>query len=105
MSPGYINLGIISCKGDAVADLLRHRIKIGVSSRGVGSLVEGKNGEQIVQDDFEIICWDVVTAPSTPDAWIFKNIEDAKPYVEGFESKKLMVKENLKDNLDKFLLD
>jgi len=105
MSPGYINFGIISCKGDAVADLLRHRIKIGVSSRGVGSLVEGKNGEQIVQDDFEIICWDVVTAPSTPDAWIFKNIEDAKPYVEGFESKKLMVKENLKDNLDKFLLD
>jgi len=105
MSPGYINLGIISCKGDAVADLLRHRIKIGVSSRGVGSLVEGKNGEQIVQDDFEIICWDVVTAPSTPDAWIFKNIEDAKPYVEGFESKKVMVKENLKDNLDKFLLD
>jgi hypothetical protein len=38
MSPGYINFGIISCKGDNVADLLRHRIKIGVSSRGVGSL-------------------------------------------------------------------
>jgi hypothetical protein len=29
MSPGY-NFGIISCKGDNVADLLRHRIKIGV---------------------------------------------------------------------------
>jgi hypothetical protein len=64
MSPGYINFGIISCKGDNVADLLRHRIKIGVSSRGVGSLKEARNGDQIVQDDFEIICWDVVTAPS-----------------------------------------
>ena len=64
MTPGFINYGIVSTKGDEVANLLRNRIKIGVSSRGVGSLVEGRNGEQIVQDDFEIICWDVVTAPS-----------------------------------------
>jgi hypothetical protein len=103
MTPGYINYGFVSTKGDMVADLLRHRIKIGVSSRGVGSLVEGKNGEQIVQDDFEIICWDVVTAPSTPDAWIFKNVEDARPYVEGVQPNKLIVKENLNDKLDKFL--
>jgi hypothetical protein len=105
MSPGYVNLGIISCKGDVVADLLRHRIKIGVSSRGVGSLVEGRNGEQIVQDDFEIICWDVVTAPSTPDAWIFRSHEEAKPYVENAEVKKPLIKENLNDKLDKFLLE
>ena len=105
MTPGFINLGIVSTKGDEVANLLRNRIKIGVSSRGVGSLVEGKNGEQIVQDDYEIICWDVVTAPSTPDAWIFRNKEEAKPYVEGVEAKKPIIKENLKDKLDKFLLD
>jgi hypothetical protein len=85
MSPGYINFGIISCKGDNVADLLRHRIKIGVSSRGVGSLKEARNGDQIVQDDFEIICWDVVTAPSTPDAWIFRTHEESRPYVENIE--------------------
>jgi hypothetical protein len=104
MSPGFINYGIISCKGDDVANLLRNRIKIGVSSRGVGSLVEGKNGEQIVQDDFEIICWDVVTAPSTPDAWIGRSSEEMRPYVENIEVKKPILKENLKDNLDKFLL-
>ena len=98
-------MGIVSTKGDMVADLLRHRIKIGVSSRGVGSLVEGKNGEQIVQDDFEIICWDVVTAPSTPDAWIFRNPEEARPYVENIEIKKPILKENLTDKLNKFLLD
>lgn len=103
MSPGFINLGIISCKGDDVANLLRNRIKIGVSSRGVGSLVEGRNGEQIVQDDFEIIGWDVVTAPSTPGSWIFRSKEEARPYVENTEVKKPLIKENLNDNLDKFL--
>ena len=103
MSPGYINLGIVSTKGDEVANLLRNRIKIGVSSRGVGSLKEGKNGEQIVQDDFEIICWDVVTAPSTPDAWIFKNHDETRPYVENTKIKKPLINENLKNSLDKFL--
>ena len=64
---------------------------------------EGKNGEQIVQDDFEIICWDVVTAPSTPDAWIFRNRDEAKPYVESV-TKVDTINESLKDKLDKFLL-
>lgn len=105
MTPGFINYGIVSTKGDEVANLLRNRIKIGVSSRGVGSLKEGRNGEQIVQDDFEIICWDVVTAPSTPDAWIFKNVEEARPFVEGVENKKDNLNESLKDKLNKFLLD
>jgi len=105
MTPGYIKFGIVSTKGDQVADLLRHRIKIGVSSRGVGSLIDGENGEQIVQDDFEIICWDIVTAPSTPDAWIFKNIESARPYVEGVENKITNISLNLINKLDKFLFD
>ncbi len=105
MTPGYINYGIVSTKGDMVADLLRHRIKIGVSSRGVGSLKEGRNGEQIVQEDFEIICWDVVTAPSTPDAWIFRNVDEARPYVESVEAKKPLTEEKLTDKLNKFLLD
>lgn len=103
MSPGFINYGIVSTKGDEVANLLRNRIRIGVSSRGVGSLKEGKSGEQIVQDDFEIICWDVVTAPSTPGSWIFNNHAEAKPYVEGVETKKTVMNESLTDKLNKFL--
>jgi Prohead core protein serine protease len=105
MTPGFINYGIVSTKGDEVANLLRNRIKIGVSSRGVGSLKEGKNGEQLVQDDFEIICWDVVTAPSTPDAWIFRDVVDAKPYVESVEKKNPLMNEGLIDKLNKYLLD
>jgi len=103
-TPGYINLGIVSTKGDEVANLLRNNIMIGVSSRGVGSLRE-VNGDHIVQEDFEIICWDVVTAPSTPDAWIFKNHDEAKPYVENTETKKPIMTENLLDDLNKFLID
>ena len=87
VSEGYRKSGIISCNGDLVAMYLSYGMTLGISSRGVGSLKEGRNGEQIVQDDFEIICWDVVTAPSTPDAWIFKDVEEARPYVENFETK------------------
>jgi len=100
MSPGYINYGIVSTKGDEVANLIRNGIMIGVSSRGVGSLRE-INGQNIVQDDFEIICWDVVTSPSTIGSWIFKDHQEAKPFTESTNKKSNI----LKDNIDKFLLD
>lgn len=101
MSRGYVNYGIISCQGDSVAHLLEHKIMIGVSSRGVGSLVEGRNGEQIVQDDFELLCWDVVTGPSTPGAWIFKN----KPQITSqFNESEIKNNPLLNDGLNKFLL-
>ncbi len=99
MSPGFINFGIVSTKGDEVANLLRNRILIGVSSRGVGSLKE-VNGRHLVQDDFEIICWDVVTAPSTPGAWMHRNPEGVKPFIESEEK----IKPKLNENLDRFLL-
>lgn len=100
MSPGYINYGIVSTKGDEAANLLRNNIMIGVSSRGVGSLRE-VNGEQVVQDDFEIICWDIVTAPSTPGSWMFKDKAEARPFKESVEGKNDL----LSDGLDKFLIN
>jgi hypothetical protein len=99
MSKGYINYGIVSTKGDEVANLLRNNIMIGVSSRGVGSLKEVK-GDFIVQEDFELICWDIVTAPSTPGSWMFKHAAEAKPYVESVQGKK----STLNEGLDSFLL-
>jgi hypothetical protein len=86
MTPGFINYGIVSTKGDEVANLLRNNIMIGVSSRGVGSLRQVGN-DHIVQEDFEIICWDVVTAPSTPGSWMFKEKSEARPFVESVEKK------------------
>jgi hypothetical protein len=100
MSPGYVNYGIVSTKGDEVANLIRNNIMIGVSSRGVGSLRE-INGDHIVQDDFEIMCWDVVTSPSTPGSWMFKEKAEAKPFTESKDEKKNL----LVDKINKFLLD
>jgi hypothetical protein len=99
MSPGFINLGIVSTTGDQVANLLRHRIKIGVSSRGVGS-VEDVHGIQVVQNDFELICWDIVTNPSTPGSWIFNDLNKSSAMkMEVVESKHKII-----SGLDKFLL-
>ena len=100
MSPGFTKYGIVSTKGDEVANLIRNGIMIGVASRGVGSLKEIK-GDNIVQDDFEIICWDVVTAPSTPGSWMFKEKDEAKPFMESVEKKTNI----LVDKINKFLLD
>ena len=100
MTPGFINYGIVSTKGDDVANLLRNKIKIGVSSRGIGSLKEVK-GQNIVQDDFEIICWDIVSTPSTPGAYIFNEKPMNSSIREDVSDNKNKV---LIENLNKFLL-
>jgi len=75
-SPGYIKEGIISCVGDQAANLLRQGVTLGISSRAVGSLT--KNGEyNQVQEDFELICFDLVSSPSTPGSYLFKEDESA----------------------------
>jgi len=100
MTPGFINLGIASTLGDHVGNLLRHKIKIGVSSRGVGS-VEDVHGVQLVQNDFELICWDVVTNPSTPGSWIFQDMNKSSQ----FKTEEINEnKNNIIKGLDDFLL-
>jgi len=86
LSRGFIKHGIVSTMGDMTANLLLNGYKIGVSSRGVGS-VEQKLGQYIVGDDFELICWDVVSDPSTPGAWMGDEYE-LKQYVESTKSTK-----------------
>jgi hypothetical protein len=84
-SPAYIKEGIISCVGDQAANLLRQGVTLGISSRGVGSLT--KNGEyNEVQEDFELICFDLVSSPSTPGSYLFKEDESADTVDEATES-------------------
>jgi hypothetical protein len=80
-SPAYQSTGIISCVGDIAANLLRHGVTLGISSRGVGS-IKSKGNQNIVQEDFELICFDLVSSPSTPGAYLFNNVEDRKKYDE-----------------------
>lgn len=83
-SPGFHERGICSTMGDIAANLLRQGVTLGISSRGVGSLK--KVGDQNeVQDDFELICFDLVSSPSTPGAYLFLNKEDKNKFEENLE--------------------
>ena len=86
-SPGFHERGIVSTKGDIAANLMRQGVTMGVSSRGVGSLK--KVGEQNeVQDDFELICFDLVSSPSTPGAYLFNSPDERVKYEENLEEEK-----------------
>ena len=57
--------------GKILQSLAESGVTLGISSRGVGST--RSDGEyQIVQDDFQLICWDFVSEPSTPGAFMMK---------------------------------
>ena len=101
-SPGFHERGVVTTKGDIAANLLRQGVTLGISSRGVGSLKKvGERNE--VQDDFELICWDIVTSPSTPGSWIYS--EEPSREQQMSESKSNEETLNLKDSLNNFLLD
>lgn len=87
VTEGFRKYGIISSRGDDAAQLLLQGWKIGVSSRGVGS-VEQRLGQQIVGEDFELIGFDIVSDPSTPNAYISLDGEEGlKTYIESKEIK------------------
>ena len=56
--------------GRILKDLLNAGVKLGISSRGLGSVQESVNGT-IVQEDFQLICFDIVSEPSTPNAFVY----------------------------------
>ena len=88
-SPGFHESGIVSTKGDLAANYLRQGVTLGISSRGVGSLK--KVGDQNeVQDDFELICFDLVSSPSTPGAYLFLDKNDRLKYEENLDEEKKM---------------
>ena len=56
--------------GNILKALFASGITVGISSRGMGSVQEGANGTVEVQDDFELLCWDFVSTPSTHGAYM-----------------------------------
>ena len=103
-SPGWRKMGIVSTKGDQAAMLIMNGATLGISSRGVGSLKNIK-GQNIVQEDFELVCFDLVSSPSTPGAYVFADLADRDQYQES-EEKKPQVEDRMKKlmgNLDTFL--
>ena len=57
--------------GKILQSLVESGVTLGISSRGVGST--RKDGDlDVVQDDFQLICWDFVSEPSTPGAFMMR---------------------------------
>lgn len=66
--------------GNILTELFKNGITVGVSSRGMGSLQPNSGGVQEVQDDFELLCWDFVSTPSTPGAYVHPIHEGLNSY-------------------------
>lgn len=99
-SPGFRKHGIISCEGDQTANLLLSGYKIGLSSRGLGT-VTNKMGVLYVAEDFELVCFDVVSNPSTKNAWICQDGNIPSKYLTN-EDVKTPGNKILNEKLDKF---
>lgn len=81
--------------GNILRELLQAGIRLGISSRGLGSVKpvneEGGDGTVMVQDDFEILCWDFVSNPSTHGAFM-------KPMNEGVDPLQKQINQYAKIN-------
>ena len=64
--------------GKILQSLVESGVTLGISSRGVGS-TKTQGNMQIVQDDFQLICWDFVSEPSTPGAFMMKEGKEVSP--------------------------
>ncbi len=56
--------------GNIVKEIIRAGHTIGISSRGTGSVNQTNEGTLEVQPDFELVCWDFVSNPSTHGAFM-----------------------------------
>lgn len=65
--------------GNIAKQLLQSGIRLGISSRGMGSVKNLGEGKVEVQDDFEIVCWDLVSNPSTQGAFM-DNLNEGVSY-------------------------
>lgn len=57
--------------GKILQSLVESGVTLGISSRGVGS-TRRQGDHDVVQDDFQLICWDFVSEPSTPGAFMMR---------------------------------
>jgi hypothetical protein len=66
--------------GRIVKNFISEGVKLGVSSRGMGSLKTNKNGVNEVQGDFVLSTVDIVADPSAPDAFV-NGIMEGKEWI------------------------
>ena len=75
--------------GKILQSLVNDGIKLGISSRGMGSVHEGPDGRTIVEDDFNLICFDFVSEPSTHGAFMDMRENKVKPKLSENKANKI----------------
>jgi hypothetical protein len=92
--------------GRILKDLINAGVKLGISSRGLGSVKESMHGDTIVEEDFQLICFDIVAEPSTPNAYVYPKNNQSGINRGAMKFKIAEGKENNIDNLfNKILRD
>lgn len=71
--------------GNVLKALFLSNIQVGISSRGVGTTSKNAKGETVVNNDFELICWDFVSNPSTYGAYMTPMLTEAISTYNKFE--------------------
>jgi len=66
--------------GNILRGLVESGCQLGISSRGLGSVRENMDSSVVVEDDFQLICFDFVSEPSTPNAYM--QLQEGKKYDE-----------------------
>lgn len=61
--------------GNIAKELIKNNVRLGISSRGLGTVRQMSENTVEVQDDFELLCFDLVSSPSTRGA--FMNINES----------------------------
>ena len=72
--------------GNIVRELVKNNIRLGVSSRGVGTVKNVNEDTLEVQEDYNLICFDVVSNPSTPGAFINESLDPIPQLVVNIDS-------------------
>jgi hypothetical protein len=80
--------------GNIAKELIKNNVRLGISSRGLGSVRQISENTVEVQDDFELLCFDLVSSPSTRGAFMNLN--------ESIDHNKKLIGSNNKA-IDKYL--
>lgn len=85
--------------GRILQELLKAGIEVGISSRGLGSVQENSEGYNEVQEDFELVAFDMVSNPSTHQAFMYPVTEGVDKYGQACVNKYCRIQEIVTDIL------
>ena len=84
--------------GNILKELFRCGVTVGISSRGMGSVQENSDGILMVQEDFDLLCFDFVSTPSTPGAYMTPMNEGVNTPITDYTKVNNIIRDIICDN-------